>query len=115
MTSKRKTPAADKKWSKEARDLWRTVHQDYALEKRHTVLLFQACCLLTRAADARQHIAEHGMMTTDRFGGEKLSPAVDIERSSISAARLVLRELGLDFDGPASADKVRIHRSAGYA
>jgi hypothetical protein len=110
----RKIPPADRSWSKDAKELWRAVHSGYSLETHHVVLLRQAAELVTRADQARRQLAESGLVTTDRYGGAKVSPLVEVERSSVNTARLVLRELGLDLDGGVPEERVRLHRAVGY-
>ena len=112
----RKTPPASRSWSREAQVLWRQTHAEFELSTHHEILLKQACELLTRAHEARQQIAKSGLSFTDRSGNSKPSPFIAEERNSINAARLVLRELGLDFESrSAPEESVRLHRAKGYA
>lgn len=111
----KKTIPPDENWSEEARSLWISIHADYVLDFHHSTLLRQACELLTRAHQARQQVVEHGLAIVDRYGCPKPNPFLDVERSSINALRLVLRELGLDMETGVPEEKARIHRPAGYA
>ena len=51
-----------------------------------------------RADEARQRIAQDGVLLADRFGQLRPHPSVAIERDSRLAAARLLRELGLSPD-----------------
>ena len=97
--------------------MWRAVHRQYVLDTHHVMLLRETCHLLARAAEARAAVVKDGLTLTDRFGGTKIHPLVDTERSSITAASRVLRELGLDVEAGAvtsATERVRLPRAVGY-
>lgn len=78
---------------------------EFALEDHHLHLLTLACESLDRAADAREALAKHGTTFVDRYGQPRARPEVAIARdSSIQFARL-LRELGLDVEGPSESPR----------
>lgn len=112
---KQKLPPASRSWSREAQVLWRAVHAEFRLDQHHETLLKQVCELLTRADQARQEIAKSGLSIPDRYGGTKPSPFLEIERHSVNAARLTLREIGLDYGANSTPEEsVRLPRSKGY-
>ncbi len=78
--------------------LYRQLVADYALEREAHALetLRLACEALDRCDQARDLIAEHGVMLTDRFGQLKPNPALALERDSRIAAFRGFRELSLD-------------------
>lgn len=94
MTTTR-TPAG---LGKHGKRLWREVTDDYDLEAWQLELLHLGCQALDRCHQAAEHVAEHGAITTDRFGALKASPAVAIERDARIAVARVLRELALEVD-----------------
>lgn len=116
MASKSKLPPADRTWCADAKALWRSINRDYVLDSHHSLLLKQCCELVTRAAAARKEIKRLGLLTKNRFGSWQENPAVSIERSSLSAARLLLRELSLDFSEEAGgrSEPFRLPRAGGY-
>jgi P27 family predicted phage terminase small subunit len=80
------------------RRLFRRLVADYQLagEPHALETLKLACEALDRCDQARDLIAEHGVMVADRFGQLKSNPAVVIERDSRTGALRALRELSLD-------------------
>jgi phage terminase small subunit len=76
------------------------VFEQYSLEEHHEKLLTLAGEAWDRCCAAREALAEHGIVYTDRFGAPRARPEVAIERdSSIAFARLI-RELDLDIAPP---------------
>lgn len=72
----------------------------YELEPHHEELLKLAAVQLNRAATAREIVDKKGLTFVDRFRQPKPRPEVAIERDAANAARMLLRELGLDLPGP---------------
>ena len=81
------------------------VVEGWELEAHHVRLLTLACEAWDRCQQARQTIAEKGLTTTTRDGGEKLHPAVRVEADSRIAFARLLRELDLDVSPPAEAKR----------
>src|SRR5437762_586076 len=76
------------------------VSANFELESHHFRLLQLAAESWDRAEQAREALATHGLVYTDRFGSPRARPEVGIERDCrISFARL-LRELDLDVEPP---------------
>ena len=74
---------------------WAEIVTDYDLEPSIRPVLTAAARLWDRAASARAVLAEHGLVYVDRFGQPKERPEVAVERQSLNAFRLALRELEL--------------------
>jgi phage terminase small subunit len=79
-----------------SRALWREVVATWALDLHHLRLLEGACRQLDRAAAARMVLETDGLVVLDRFGQQRGHPMIDVERRALDAARLLLRELGLE-------------------
>lgn len=89
---------------------WAKICRTYALESHHLRLLTLAGEAWDRGQEARALVTKEGLLTLDRFGQARAHPAVAIERDSrIAFARLV-RELGLDTEGPPEARPPRVGR-----
>jgi P27 family predicted phage terminase small subunit len=79
---------------------WSNVVDGWELDEHHIKLLTLAAESWDRAQQAREALAEHGLIFVDRFAQPHARPEVAVERDSkISYARL-LRELGLDVTEP---------------
>jgi phage terminase small subunit len=77
---------------------WESVNAEYVLEPHHIKLLTLAAENWDRATLAREAIAEHGLVSSDRFGSPRKRPEVSIaEAATIAFARLC-RELDLSED-----------------
>lgn len=85
---------------KPTRDWWRSVDTDFELEDHHRRLLTLAGEAWDRCCDAREKIAELGMVFLDRFGQPKSRPEIAIERDSRLAFARLIRELALDVEPP---------------
>lgn len=97
---KRRPPSPPKHLSREARDWWRAVLEEFELEAHHIRLLRLAAEAWDRGQQAREALGKHGTTYVDRFGAPRARPEVAIERDSrLSFARLV-RELGFDVVSP---------------
>ena len=77
-----------------------TVCGEYQLEDHHRRLLRLAAEAWDRCQQARQALADNGMVYDDRFGTPKARPEVAIERDSRIAFSRMIRELGLDLAEP---------------
>ncbi len=90
--------------SKEMQKFYKSVMQDFSLEAHHILILVKSCECFDRAEQARLQVAEEGLTLIDRYGSPKQHPCCKIELDSKNAARLLLRELGLDLE-PAEAGR----------
>lgn len=86
--------------SPEMRKFASSVLESYGLEHHHYILLIRAAELLDRAEQARKQVQTEGLTVTDRYGSIKPHPCYKIEIDCKSAARLLIRELGLDLEPP---------------
>ncbi len=94
--------------SKESREWCQDVADAFDLEGHHEKLLVGAAVAWQRAQEAREAIDRNGMTYVDRFKQPKERPEVAIERNSLNAFRLLLRELGLDIPGSSDNRPPRI-------
>ena len=87
---------------KRATAAWfRGVLEEYELQPHHVRLLELAGEAWDRCQQAREALAEHGLVFTDRFGAPHSRPEVAVERDARIAFARLLRELDLDLEPPA--------------
>ncbi len=72
---------------------------DHDLQAQHLALLTGAAEAMDRCEEARRRLATDGVYLTDRYGGLRTHPAVNVERDSRLAVARFLRELKLE-DAP---------------
>jgi phage terminase small subunit len=84
---------------------------DYELEAHHVRLLQLAGESWDRAEQAREALAAHGLVFTDRFGCPRSRPEIAVERDSRIAFARLIRELDLDVAPPPSARRPALLRS----
>jgi len=94
--------AATRKW-------WRETVAAYELEPHHLRLLTACAESWDRMTQAREALAECGPVILDRFGQQRSSPWVAVERDSRLAFARLLRELALDVDGPSEPRPPRLY------
>lgn len=95
----------------ETRRWWEDTANRWELEPHHIRLLTMAAQTWDRWQQARLVIAEKGLTTSTRDGGEKLHPAVRVEADSRLAFARLIRELDLDVDAPAETKRPPMLRS----
>lgn len=79
---------------------WEAVAAEFDLAEHHLKLLTLAAEAWDRCQQARESLAENGLVFADRFGKPHARPEISVERDSrIGFARLI-RELNLDVDPP---------------
>ena len=83
---------------------WAEVLEQFELDSHHVRLLTKACESWDRSEQARELLAQDGLIIEDRFGSKKAHPAVAIERDSRLAFCRCTREIGLDVS-PASESR----------
>jgi phage terminase small subunit len=74
---------------------------EYVLEPHHERLLVLAGEAWDRCEQARETLAQEGLVAYDRFGQSRSHPCIAVERDSRIAFARLLRDLGLDDEGPA--------------
>lgn len=77
---------------------WQGVNDEYVLEPHHLKLLSLAAESWDRATLAREAIAKHGLVYTDRFGSPRKRPEVSVAESATIAFARLCRELDLNED-----------------
>jgi P27 family predicted phage terminase small subunit len=102
MTDSRKPP---KNLSREARNLWRKIQDEYQISDEAGLLILAiACEAFDRMRQAQDILSNEGMTTTDRFGQARAHPAATIERDSRAAMLGALKQMNFDLeplrDGP---------------
>ncbi len=113
MTRESKQPKPPKHLRAATRRWWQSVVKDYELEPHHIRLLTLAAEAWDHCQAAREALATHGTVYTDRFGQPRARPEVAIERDARTGFARLLRELALDVSEP--ADDVRPPRLRGHA
>lgn len=83
---------------------YREICATYELEAHHKLILQAACESWDRAQQARQHIAEHGLVIDG-----KSNPAVAVEQDARTLFVRCVRELNLDAAEPPDARPPGIH------
>lgn len=86
--------------SKQGKDWWLWVTNEFELEEHHFKLLTAACESWDRTQQARRRLKKYGLTYQDRFGAPRARPEVSIERDNRLAFARLLRELDLDIDPP---------------
>jgi P27 family predicted phage terminase small subunit len=79
-----------------AAEWWRAVTRAYALEPHHAKLLQAAAESWDRAQEAREAIAEHGLVVEGRYGQPVANPAAVIEKEARALFARLVAQLDLD-------------------
>lgn len=108
------TPTAPPKHLRPSTRKWfEHVVESYELEQHHIRLLTLAAELWDRAEQAREALAEHGLVFTDRFGCPRSRPEIAVERDCRIAFARLIRELDLDVSAPSEIRRGPALRSNG--
>jgi P27 family predicted phage terminase small subunit len=86
--------------SRSSQTLFRSIVGDYVLEAWHVRLLTEALRSLDRAEQARETISREGLTAATRLGEVKAHPLLMVERDQRAAFARMVKQLGLDLDGP---------------
>ena len=86
--------------SKQSKDWWLWVTNEFELEEHHLKLLTAASEAWDRYQQARRRLKKRGLTYEDRFGAPRARPEVQIERDNRIAFARLLRELDLDIEPP---------------
>jgi phage terminase small subunit len=87
------------------------VHADYDLEEHHSRLLTMACEAWDRAAQAREIMAEDGIIVGGREAAVRPHPCIAIERDSRLAFARLIAQLSLDAETPVDTGMRTAQRS----
>ena len=82
--------------SKEAKKLWRSTCENYAIDDQAAMVLQAGLEALDRRTQARIEIAAGGAVVKDRWGQDKPSPWIAIERDAAATLYKAFRLLGMD-------------------
>ena len=88
--------------------LWVATHADRLVTDTQAELLLLACKQADRAAESRLELTKAEIICEDRFGQEKIHPAVQIERMASLACAAIMEKIL----GKAAADKEEIDDDA---
>ncbi len=88
--------------SKPSKALYIDVMGSYLLEPHHVALLVKALEARDRADQARAEIGRGPLMVTSRLGEQKPHPLLTVERDARAQFGTLMKQLGLDIDGPPS-------------
>ena len=83
----------------DGREFFKAVAQEYEIEDAAGLaLLTTASECLDRMRAAQSAIAEHGEVIEDRYGGIKVHPACDLERTARAGFLQAVKALNLDLE-----------------
>lgn len=86
--------------SKESKDFFNKIVEEYEFQEHHIKTLIMACECLDRIEEARLRIKKDGAYFEDKFHKPKPHPALKTEeQNKVIFARLI-RELNLDVESP---------------
>src|SRR4051812_28390775 len=88
--------AAPAHLSEESRALWSRILEENSIDAAAMPILLTYCESRDRREDARAAIKKDGAVFLDRFGCQKISPHVAIERDSTLIMHRAFRLLGFD-------------------
>lgn len=92
------SPPAPKRLTARSRRLWAAVLADFELSPAELMTLEQALRLLDRADEAAAVVAREGMSCTDRYGGRRAHPLLDVEVRCRRQFADMTRMLGVRLD-----------------
>jgi hypothetical protein len=103
-------PEAPRHLSREARALWRSLHERYEFEDHEEHTLRLALESLDRASQARRALKRLGTTYEDRFGAPHLRPEVSIERDARASWLRLMGALDVPAEEEAPAEQGRTIR-----
>jgi len=86
--------------SEPGRRLFADVVKSYVLEGHHLAILTKALEALDRADQAREEIGTSSLTVMSRLGEVKVHPLLAVERDARAQFGTLMKQLGLDIDGP---------------
>jgi phage terminase small subunit len=104
---KNSAPKAPEHLRLDTKAWWASVHANWRLEEHHSRLLTMAAEAWDRACQAREILADDGILLGGREGGSRPHPAIAIERDSRIAFARLIAQLNLDGEAPQVDPNVR--------
>jgi phage terminase small subunit len=95
--------------SEPSRRLYRQILACYELEAHHLAVLTKALEALDRADQARAEIGTGPLAITSRLGEVKPHPLLAVERDARAQFGTLMKQLGLDVEGPPPPRSRRNH------
>jgi P27 family predicted phage terminase small subunit len=94
--------------SEEMQRLWTQIVEENAIDAAAVPILLTYCEARDRREEARAAMKEKGPIIKDRFGVEKMSPWVAIERDSTLIMHRAFRLLGFDQEARGGGDQAKL-------
>ena len=91
-------PKPPKNLSAEAKRWWKKIVSGWELDDAGFLVLENALESFDRMRQAQEMLAKVGLVTTDRFGQQKVHPAVLVERDAKAGLLRALRALNLQIE-----------------
>jgi P27 family predicted phage terminase small subunit len=82
--------------SSEAKKIWRDTLENYQIDLQASMVLRAGLEAMDRRDEAREALKKTGCVVRDRWGQEKMSPWVQVEKDSAHTLYQAFRLLGLD-------------------
>jgi P27 family predicted phage terminase small subunit len=99
VPSKSALPKPPRHLKSAGKRLWTDIVREYHIrDGAGLALVTTAAEALDRMQEAREAIAEHGAITTDRYGNPRANPACHIERDARAGFLAALKALNLDIE-----------------
>ena len=92
------SPKAPKNLSDEAKRWWKKIVSGWELDDAGFLVLENALESFDRMRQAQEMLAKEGLVTQDRFGQQKVHPAVLVERDAKAGLLRALRALNLQIE-----------------
>jgi P27 family predicted phage terminase small subunit len=97
MMKKQSVPRAPQHLSREAKALWRRLHEEWFIPEAGSVaILIVALESFDRCQSARRTLAADGLTIRDKFGQLKIHPLCSVARDAEAGFRAALRQIGID-------------------
>lgn len=98
--SRANRPSAPSHLSKATKAWWKVTVAEFELAAHQVKLLQAACESWDRAQEAREAIAEHGLIVEGRYGQPVANPAAVIEKESRALFGRLVAQLGFPDQSP---------------
>ena len=92
----RKNPTGERKWCKEARELWKKENEKFDFTASELAKFRVGLSALTRLKNAETLLDEQGLIFTTASGQVKKNPLAEIVKNERQGFLSCMRELGLD-------------------